>query len=451
MTGSIEWIWYGVGAVLGAVAIALGAWALLWDRSRGRLRCPRCWYSMDGIAANPGKGGAEMWTCPECGRTIRRERALRKTRRRWRMAGIAAVLLYAAAQSALVPMPGRDGRWRFVPTCVLALVADLDDPADPATDRLVGRLWDGGFAFPWDRALVRQLELRGVPASWDEAVQVRRQWWTECPVRVRLRWCGEWMTSIAEDRSIVMMPDGERDSSAALDFFQRHPSGVEVFYGDPRSAPEYLDLPAPKIGENEYTVDLELRSGRRVLARRTLRLRVEGVTEIGQILRPVDPSPGQRLAPILEFGVSDRPPPPFIWVQYGRSGWQRADFARCFRARLWDGDTLLGESSLDDLFGGPEFPLDLESAPIIARLRDDGHYLDISGLDLEIVPDEVAALRDVRRSTDYSNEHARVPLLSLPFQGVAPDAVLLRTSTIPLTPRPSPEWMSQNGFVDGDE
>ncbi len=42
--------------------------ALFRDRSRGRLRCPRCWYDMAGAGL----------TCPECGKQARSERALRR-------------------------------------------------------------------------------------------------------------------------------------------------------------------------------------------------------------------------------------------------------------------------------------------------------------------------------------------------------------------------------------
>jgi HEAT repeat protein len=69
--------------VIGGVGVLL---ALLRDRSRGRRRCPKCWYDMTGT---PGL------TCPECGRTAKRERKLHRTRRRWRLAALALLITLA--------------------------------------------------------------------------------------------------------------------------------------------------------------------------------------------------------------------------------------------------------------------------------------------------------------------------------------------------------------------
>ena len=50
----------------------LSVWALIGDRSRGRLRCPKCWYNMEGI---------DTPQCPECGKAIKSARHLRQARR----------------------------------------------------------------------------------------------------------------------------------------------------------------------------------------------------------------------------------------------------------------------------------------------------------------------------------------------------------------------------------
>src|SRR5690606_16209537 len=79
------------GWLVGLAGAAVVAWALLGDRARqlrrGRTRrCPRCWYSMEGV---PGL------RCPECGREAKRERALLKSRRRWRWAVVGVLVVVA--------------------------------------------------------------------------------------------------------------------------------------------------------------------------------------------------------------------------------------------------------------------------------------------------------------------------------------------------------------------
>lgn len=80
----LEWLLdigsYLIGMGLAfVVACALVTWGLFADRSKGRARCPRCWYDMRGR-----REGAEGLVCPECGHDARNERRLYKDRRRWR-------------------------------------------------------------------------------------------------------------------------------------------------------------------------------------------------------------------------------------------------------------------------------------------------------------------------------------------------------------------------------
>src|SRR6185436_16171664 len=105
------WVWaYWSGAIaLALVALGLCLWALLWDRSRGRRRCPRCWYDMSGAPARADTPGAptDPLTCPECGRQIKHERRLLRTRRRWGWAAASILLLLAAAAIAIKPVAYR--------------------------------------------------------------------------------------------------------------------------------------------------------------------------------------------------------------------------------------------------------------------------------------------------------------------------------------------------------
>lgn len=115
------WCWaFWVG---GAAAGLIGLW-VLWcamfaDRARGRRRCSKCWYDMAGV---PGL------KCPECGREAKRERQLGRTRRRWRLALGACVLLGIAVGLGSTPRVVEKG-WGAAPLWVLVLLhACIDVP-----------------------------------------------------------------------------------------------------------------------------------------------------------------------------------------------------------------------------------------------------------------------------------------------------------------------------------
>ena len=88
----MDWFWqYGVWVTGLGMVLVVGVCLLLWglggDRSRGRARCPRCWYDMRAHAE------AERLRCPECGHDARTQRRLyRPRRRRWAIV-LGAVLL----------------------------------------------------------------------------------------------------------------------------------------------------------------------------------------------------------------------------------------------------------------------------------------------------------------------------------------------------------------------
>lgn len=107
--------------VLTIAGLVVIAWALFWDRARGRRRCPKCWYDMGGAKAD----GDGRFTCSECGRVVRRERRLFKTRRRWRRA-IAGVCVLGLAYAAVAYPRVRDRGWvGAVPTTVLVFAHPL--------------------------------------------------------------------------------------------------------------------------------------------------------------------------------------------------------------------------------------------------------------------------------------------------------------------------------------
>ena len=132
MTSGFPWtawlFWIG-GAVLALSGVALFYWAMFKDRARGRKRCPKCWYDLGGIAAAPGT--SFPITCSECGRVIKRERKLYKTRRRKRWAFAALLGILAAGWLSLMPKVDRDGWWSIVSNRMLIaglpFAHDIDD------------------------------------------------------------------------------------------------------------------------------------------------------------------------------------------------------------------------------------------------------------------------------------------------------------------------------------
>lgn len=101
-----DWIFTVLGCVLAGLGLLGLGWAMFWDRPRGRDRCPKCWYVVDGV---PLINGAT--TCPECGKRVRKARKLRKTRRRWVIAFAPALFVVGSAASFCYPAI-RDGGWR---------------------------------------------------------------------------------------------------------------------------------------------------------------------------------------------------------------------------------------------------------------------------------------------------------------------------------------------------
>jgi hypothetical protein len=111
------WIWQVIGWTLLPAGLILLAWALFRDRSRGRARCPQCWYDMSGATAHEGSR-----TCPECGTSTTHDTQLHRTRRHWRQATLAAVL--GAAGVAGISVPALQRGWAAViPSSILVYVA----------------------------------------------------------------------------------------------------------------------------------------------------------------------------------------------------------------------------------------------------------------------------------------------------------------------------------------
>jgi len=78
-------LWFYIPAALLAAVGLIGHYCSLFKgRHKGRLRCPKCWYDMQGTTLPA--------TCPECGHTAATKADLQRTRRHWWHA-LAALLL----------------------------------------------------------------------------------------------------------------------------------------------------------------------------------------------------------------------------------------------------------------------------------------------------------------------------------------------------------------------
>ena len=95
---SITVLWI-VSLLILPVAVALVCWGLWGDRSKGRPRCPNCWYDM--------RGSLHSLACPECGHTVRHKRRLYEDRQRRApvVVGKLLVILHVVFVAALVLRP----------------------------------------------------------------------------------------------------------------------------------------------------------------------------------------------------------------------------------------------------------------------------------------------------------------------------------------------------------
>jgi len=107
-----------------AFAFVLFVWAVRGERSKGRRRCPGCWYDMRGSLPTPGDDNAARaagFLCPECGNTTKADRDLYKARRRPRVALFALAVLFLSLYSQTIPRALRTGTLGLVPTSALIL------------------------------------------------------------------------------------------------------------------------------------------------------------------------------------------------------------------------------------------------------------------------------------------------------------------------------------------
>lgn len=130
------WLWMAVVLTVNATLVYIAWWALFSDKSRGRRRCPKCWYD---LAYSPGM------QCPECGFKAKREKQFGRTRRRFWTA-LAAIL--AATVICVVASERATGRGfaSYLPTRVLLWLVPYSSANGPEYRELLRRVGSRSFA-----------------------------------------------------------------------------------------------------------------------------------------------------------------------------------------------------------------------------------------------------------------------------------------------------------------
>ncbi len=151
----IHWTILALAALFSLAGIVLTAFALFRDRSRGRPRCPKCWYDMSGTAG---------LRCPECGRDARRPKRLLKTRRRWRRAALGCCLVVIAAVTAGGQRVYEKGWVKAVPNVGYIAALPWLEPDGKEMKELHARL-DSGELRQWEYRLLVRRCIRALPKA----------------------------------------------------------------------------------------------------------------------------------------------------------------------------------------------------------------------------------------------------------------------------------------------
>lgn len=245
-SGGYEWLLTAVGVALGVIGLAVALWACFWDRSRGRRRCPKCWYNLSGA---PGL------LCSECGYVLRSERAFYRTRRRWRSM-IAAGLILAVGFTSLNLAVRRKG-WRslFPTTVLIALMPDLETSNQKSYAVLKQRMDDDAlWHWQWEWLLDRCLE--DASAFSPMTIQSRPRWPEGVPFRYtiqrRLPAIGVAWIDHAYWRAKISVPDDPGAQTVSL-------AGPGIL-GYPRTWPaEWANVGVLEPGVTELVFDVELK------------------------------------------------------------------------------------------------------------------------------------------------------------------------------------------------
>lgn len=262
---NLDWLYHTLGWTFAAAGVVLLGWALFWDRSRGRRRCPKCWYSMEGV---PGL------RCPECGREAKSERSFFRTRSRYRYAMFALLVMAAGCPIWSVPRVRIEGWFGFIPSSALALVAPVGDksweeemspdwrvlhpPSGSLLDRSLQRLCRDHW-WSWQSQLLLGRVIHTHPGEIRNVVQFPRNWPCDVPPRIFLN-PGYATGRCGNSPGVRVRVHGSR--AAWMGLYEQRSGGWASDDG------QIANLPA---GKDSTVFDVQLLDERRVVWSGTLR------------------------------------------------------------------------------------------------------------------------------------------------------------------------------------
>ncbi len=290
---ALKW-WQSVLLIGGWVVIVAGLllllFALFGDRSRGRRRCPRCWYDLSGVPRTVRTTG-NAWMCPECGRAIASDRGLLRTRRYWRRALLGVLVLLLGYGTVLTEQAIRDGADSAIPTVALAAMCPWLDP-------------DAAF-IPANSSLAPATPFARLKAR--ASVELRRR-----VTGLRLRGPQRWMVfAVPAFRAARSSPDGPRTGVHTDEWLRLGLNSAIV----PTRLCELLWRPAARASirpredwpaDTPYCLKFDLSRWLRVGGHSEVRASLGGALD-GVIVRTADPGSTNWVEFPLAIPVGQRP------------------------------------------------------------------------------------------------------------------------------------------------